>query len=142
MIQHFPTKNTWALVLLSIFTYFVYPAHYVKRLTARLNEEPSQAPKISVGLVWAILLFSYLSLLLLIGYMAVDEHHPVAIISNIADRICGILFIVWAFSARSRIHALLESRKGSPQWFHGFWTFVFNVFYVNFKLARLKKQSA
>ena len=141
MIQNLPTKNTWLLILLSIFTYFVYPAHYVKKLTARLNEEPSEAPPISTTLVWAILVLSYLSLALFVGYLAVEEDHPIARLSSIVDRICGLSFILWSFSARSRIHALLGSSKGSPQWLHGFWTFLFNVFYVNFKLARLKSPS-
>ena len=142
MDDNFPTKHTWALILLSIITYFVYPAHYVKKLTARLNQEPCEAPRISAALVWAILIFSYAGLALFIGYLAVEDDHPIAKFSTFADRIGGILFILWAFVARARIHVLLQPRKGSPEWLHGFWTFVFNVFYVNFKLRRLKNHSA
>jgi hypothetical protein len=141
-ITDLPTKKTWVLVMFSILTYFVYPAHYVKQLSGRLNEEPSVMPKISSALVWAILISSYVSLVLFFGYLAVEETHPVSGLSGFTDTICGILFIVWAFSVRSRMHALLGASRGSPLWFHGFWTFFFNVFYINFKLAKLKKQSA
>jgi Domain of unknown function (DUF4234) len=127
IIESLPTKKTLVLVGLSIITFFVYPAHYVKRLSDRLNEVESSAPKISPGLVWAVLVAAYVSLPFLFGYIAVDETHPIVRISEIVDRVSNILFIVWAFSARARLHALLNPSSDSPYWFHGFWTFIFSV---------------
>src|SRR5882724_1172983 len=122
IIAALPTKKTWHFVALSFLTYFVYPAHYVKALSARLNEQTSEVPKVSGALVWAIMISSYLSLALFFGFLAVEDDHPVVTVSALADRLCGILFLVWAFSARARIHALLKSSKGSSHWFHGFRT--------------------
>ena len=139
IISTLPTKKTWLLILLAFVTYFVYPAHYVKKISARLNEETSEAPEIFSGLVWVILFSSYLSLALFFITLGVDDDHPIAKISSAVDRLVGIPYIFWAFEARSRLHALLSSSKGSPYWFHGFWTFIFGVFYINFKLEKLKK---
>jgi hypothetical protein len=138
IIEGLPTQKTLVLVGLSIITFFVYPAHYVKRFSDRLNEVESYAPTISPGLVWAVLIAAYASLAFLFGYIAVEETHPIALISTIIDRVSNILFIVWAFKVRARLHALLNPGPDSPYWFHGFWTFFFNVFYINYKIAKLK----
>ena len=141
IIATLPTKKTWRFVLLSFFTYFVYPAHYVKTLSARLNEQDSEAPKISTALVWAVLISSYISLAFFFGYIAVEEDHPIAKISTLVDKLSGLIFLIWTFSARSRIHALLKPSKGSSRWLHGFWTFVFGPFYLNYKLSKLKNEN-
>lgn len=84
-----------------------------------------------------ILVLSYVSLALFVGYLFVDESHPLAKASSAIDRIGNILFLVWGFKARNRMNKILATGKSSKEWFHGFWTFMFTPLYFNFKVNQM-----
>ena len=141
-IAGLPARKTWLLVVLSIVTYFVYPAHYARKLSVKLNAADPAGPKISSGLVWTVLIAAYVGLVLFLCTAATEEDSAIDITSNVVDRIGGLLFLVWAFSARRRLNFLQKNSKESPRWVHGFWTFLFAVFYLNYKVAKLKCEAA
>lgn len=139
IITELKFQSTWKLFGLSLITFFVYGAHYMKRQTKIINEHCDRDDKISEGFVTFVLVISYLSLLLFIAYQFVDETHPVAKISDLVDRVSNIAYLVWGFKARNRMNIILSSEKKTSMWFHGLWTFLFTPLYFNFKINRLNE---
>jgi hypothetical protein len=139
LISELQHQSTWRLLGLSLITLFVYPAYYIKRQTAIINQHCLSADTIPVILINSILIGSYISVSLLIASCFVDGSHPVTTVSDLIDRILNVLFIIWAFKARNRMNLILASERGTDQWFNGWWTFFFGFFYFNFKINKLKK---
>jgi len=137
----FKDQSTWRLVGLGVVTYGVYFAHYIKKQTAKINELTGDDNKISEGFINSILAMSYISLVLFFAYIAVDEGHPIEAVSNISDRIWGIMLIVWGFMARNRLNTAYEISKGNKEWFHGLWTFLFSPMYFNYKINSIYEES-
>lgn len=140
IIAELKSQSTWRLFGLSLITFMVYAAHYMKRQTEIINNNCEQEDKISDGFITFILAISYLSLFLLIAYFFVEETHPVARIGDTVDRISNICYIVWGFKARNRMNIILLSEKKNKEWFHGFWTFLFTPLYFNFKINELDEE--
>ena len=141
VITELKSQSTWKLFGLSLITFFVYAAHYMNRQTRIINAHYEDEDKISDGFVTFILVISYLSLLLFVVYLFVDETHPVAKISDLVDRVSNIAYIVWGFKARNRMNSILSSEKKSKDWFHGLWTFLFSPLYFNYKVNRLNEEA-
>lgn len=135
-------ESTWRLFFLGFITLGIYIAHYIKRQTACINQYLDKEKQISEELVWTILILAYISLILFVPYIFVEEGHPIEAISNLLDTIWGILLVVWAFKARNRMNMLLSASKGSEAWFHGLWTFLFTALYFNFKINTLSEKFA
>ncbi|MEM6277890.1 MAG: hypothetical protein AAF733_00325 [Verrucomicrobiota bacterium] len=132
-------ESTWRLFFLTLITLFVYPAHYIAKQTRIINDHVEESERIESGKVWAIFIVSYVSMVLFVGYFFVEEDHPIAVASNISDKVHSILLLFWAFSARKRINQVTRAYKGSAEWFHGFWTFLFTFLYLNYKINSLTK---
>jgi hypothetical protein len=139
-ITQLKSESTWKLFGLTLITYFVYAAHYIKRQTKIINENYDGTDKISDGFITFIMVISYLSLFFFIGYLFVDESHVIAMISNIIDPISSVVYIVWGFKARNRMNIILSAKKKTPSWFHGLWTFLFTPLYFNFKVNKLNEE--
>ena len=137
LLSELKHQSTWRLAGLTVLTYGVYAAHYIKRQTRILNASLPQNERISDDFITLILAISYASLFLFIGYLALGEEHPVALISNVIDQIGNVLFLIWAFKARARMNRTLGSKKGSETWFHGLWTFLFTSLYFNYRVNQI-----
>ena len=133
-IQQFKDQSTAKLVGLGIITYGVYLAYYIKRQTARINKIIGEEERISEGFVDSIMALSYISLILFVAYLIVDEGHPVEIVSDITDRVWALMLLIWGFKARNRIHSAYEITTEDTEWFHGFWTFILSPVYFNYKI--------
>lgn len=142
LVSHLKSQSTWRLVLLSLITLGVYTAHYIKRQTRIINEQLDKKRQIPEVLVATILVLSYVSIILLIPNIMVEEGHPITKICGLLDKLWSLFIIIWAFNARNRMNQLLAVNKGQPHWFHGFWTFLFSPFYFNFKINRLNDDFA
>lgn len=139
IITELKSQSTWRLFGLSLITFLVFAAHYMKRQTKIINEHYDREDKISEGFVTFVLVITYLSLLFFIAYLFVDESHPVARISNLVDLVSIFAHLIWGFKARNRMNIILSSEKKTKMWFHGFWTFLFTPFYFNFKINQLNE---
>jgi hypothetical protein len=139
LIQRLKWGSTWALVGLSVITFGVYLVFYARRQTLILNESSAPENRISLNFitVWFVITFSSLALLFI--YVFVPADSPMASISNLSDRLDNLMDLIWAFMARGAFHKLLQSQKETPAWFHGFWTFLFQAFYFNFKINKLSE---
>ncbi|MEM8953917.1 MAG: hypothetical protein AAGD22_07200 [Verrucomicrobiota bacterium] len=141
LIADLKSQSTWKLFGLSVITFFVFTAHYMKRQTSIINDHYDHEDKISEGFVAFVLVISYLSLLFLFAYLFVDESHPIARVSNLVDRVSAVAYLVWGFKARKRMNIILCSERKTKMWFHGLWTFLFTPFYFNFKVNQLNEEA-
>jgi len=139
ILSQLQSQSTWRLVLLSLITLGIYEAHYIKRQTTILNQCLDEQRQISEAFVHLILFLAYFTVVLMIPYLLLEEGHPIEAISNLLDLVWGILVIIWAFKARNRMNMLLGITSGHPQWFSGLWTFLFPVYYYNFKINKLNE---
>lgn len=140
LIRSLKSQSTWRLLGLGLITYFIYPAHYIKRQTAILNEHCESDKRIPDALVTSILVLAYLALPLFVAYFFVDESNPIVNLGTLVDRSGSLLMLIWGFKARNRMNEILALEKGSPRWFHGLWTFLFSPLYFNFKVNQLNEE--
>jgi len=140
ILRSLKRESTWRLFFLGVITLGIYVAHYIKRQTACMNQYLDKEKQISGELVGAVLILAYISAILFVPSLLVEEGHPIAAISNLLDTIWEILLLVWAFKARNRMNMLLSATKGSEAWFHGLWTFLFTALYFNFKINTLSEK--
>jgi hypothetical protein len=129
------------LIFLSLVTLGIYSAHYIKRQTLTLNVYLDKERQISEGFVNSILILAYVTVILLVPYFLVEEGHPIETKSDSLDTIWAVLVVIWAFKARNRMNTLLAAPKGQADWFHGLWTFLFTVFYFNFKINTMNENA-
>src|SRR5262245_45689124 len=142
LIHELRSHSTWRLLGLGIITYGVYYAHYCRSKTRLINRRLDREQQIPTGLTATLFILSYVSLALFFGYLFVDEHHPIAVASNVADRIWIIVIIVRGFYARNRMNTLMDISADHPDWFHGLWSFLLSPLYFNYKINVLdEKQS-
>ncbi len=140
LIKDLKEQSTWRLLGIGIITYGVYFAYYIKRQTDKINSHLDKESAISNGFINSIMVMSYISAALLIPYMIVDFGHPIEKVSNLSDRIWGIMLIVWGFKARNRVNDISNFNSESSHWFHGLWTFLFTPLYFNYKVNQLNDE--
>jgi len=141
-IQELPTRSTPAAILFHTITLGVWGVYFLNTLTESINAslEPSEShlhisetfTVATMGLAWvnACIFFSTLSvpvgsvLDLLTGYVAL---------------VFFVCWYIWIFKVRNRLNTLLRSAPHSSSWLHGGFTFFFHVFYLTYKINRLKE---
>ena len=133
-IKSLQSQSTWRLILLTCITYAVYPVHYLKRLTKLINPSLDSEQRISDRFIAANFNFAYLSVVMLILSIFLPEGHRVEIYSALADVITGLLLLIWSFKIRNRLNSLRGATPGDKHWFHGFWTFILQYWYINYRI--------
>ena len=132
LIKTLKSQSTWKIVFLSMITYGVYAAYYIKEQTITINSVLDESNKISEGFINAILIVNWISLGLLIFYLSSDDYElPIL---DFVDFVSQVMFIVWAFMARNRINTYCSLSENDSNWFHGVWTFIFQYLYINYKI--------
>jgi hypothetical protein len=141
LIKNLKSQSTWRLFGLGLITYGIYWAHYIAKQTEVINRSLDDKLKISKYLVNTILAVSYFSLTMLIGTIAYEKVHLIEIASKVTDRIWITLILVWGFQARNRVNLQTGANPSSPNWFHGFWIFIFAALYFNYKINILNSET-
>lgn len=98
--------------------------------------------QISESFVNLIVILAYITVILTIPYIMVEEGHPIEWISNFLDRVWCLLVLIWTFKVSSRMNTLFDATEDQPHRFHGLGIFLFSVFYFNFKINKLNKDLA
>jgi hypothetical protein len=138
MIQELKSQGTWRLFGLGIITFGTYYAHYCARQSRIINKYAGSRP-IPPEFTTAVLIISYLSLALFLPYLLVDETHPVAIASDVVDKIWIVMIVIWGFLARDRVNTISAFGPGDPRRIHGVWTFLFTPLHFNYKINVLNQ---
>jgi hypothetical protein len=154
IIQELKDQSTWRLYGLTMITLGVYWAHYIRRQTNRINALLGEDARISKGLIQLFFIVTYLQLIFAVSINAVfwfmpaiivEEGHwlnIINIIGSVLGGLWGIIIIAWSFKARNRINTLCSFCKDSEEWFHGFWTFLFYIWYINYKVNVLNESQS
>lgn len=133
-VEKFKDQSSWRLLALGAITHGVYHAYYIQRQTAKINTIVDSKDQIPVGFLTAIIVVSYISLILFVAHFAFPKGHPVATFDNIFGNVWSVMVIVWAFKARNRLNSAFELTTQNSEWFHGLPTFIFSVMYLNYKI--------
>ncbi|WP_169334298.1 DUF4234 domain-containing protein [Rubritalea marina] len=144
VITDLKSQSTWRLLFLSTITLGIYGAHYMVKQTEVLNTHLEAQERLSETFTKTILAFSYLSTVALIPYSLMDVSSEIDQLYNTLNNLFSLLFVIWAFKARNRMNKLIGAHKfkGNTRWFHGFWTFLFQYFYFNYKVNQLAARNA
>jgi hypothetical protein len=142
LVSQLKSQSTWRLFFLSLVTFGIYMAYYMKRQTARINQHLDKEQQISRGLLTSMLIVSYLAVILAIIGTFVDYMYIINATGFILDNVYGILALIWAFKARNRMNTLIAATKDHADWFDIIWTLLFLAFYFNFKINKLNEYYA
>ena len=136
IIQLMKSQSTWRLYLLSALSLGIYTAFYVQQQSQKLLQIPNMPP-ISPLLIQGLFGCYMLSAFVTVASFFVPPEHAFNVASSLFSIATSLLAIVWAFQMRSRFNLIFASPAPSADWFHGGWTFLFTVFYINYKFNTL-----
>ncbi|TCS39977.1 DUF4234 domain-containing protein [Reinekea marinisedimentorum] len=136
-MKEFKDQATFRLVVLNLITLGVYNAFYIKRQSKRLNLYLDKNQKIPDLLISMIILFSYLSIAIMIGRHFLEISSPVENLLKIADQLRWAFSLLWAFEAKNRINTIFQIDRDDDEWFEGAWSFIFGAVYFNYKVNQV-----
>jgi len=132
-IESLKVQSTWKLVGLSMITFSIYYAHYMRNQTFIINDNVSNDDKISETFATAFLVFSYTSVILVLINMLIHSTIMDSI-TSLLNLLLVIMLITWGFKARNRLNKYCNFDKSNKSWFHGLWTFFLTPYYFNYKV--------
>jgi hypothetical protein len=142
LVSQLKCQSTWRLFFLSLVTFGIYTAYYMKRQTTRINQHLDKEQQISSELVTSMLVVSYVSVFLSVPYVFGEIGNTINATGFILELVYSILAVVWAFKARNRMNMLTAATEDHEDWFHILWILMFLAFYFNFKINKLNEYYA
>jgi Domain of unknown function (DUF4234) len=131
-MQSLPRIPTLTIVAFSILSLGLYGTYWLFTRTQIINQVhdkkiPMGVPHMVIGLLLVNLIFSIMS-----GVNPDNmEYRELASLSGLSFSL-GNLF--WVFLLRNRIHRITFAGKKSLFWLNGIFTFLFQVFYLQYKI--------
>jgi hypothetical protein len=139
-ITQFKRQNVWVLIGLTIITATTYWPFWLRRQSRLLNQSlPQQA--IPPWFFPVLLALTILNIGWAIPEVLTDDAPWAIAMGKLWSRADLIFALVWIFKVRNRLHVVLESSKSGKTWFGGVWTFLFGIFYLQFKINQLRRQT-
>jgi hypothetical protein len=139
ILSELKSQSTWKLFGLTIITYGVYSAYYIKRQSAIINHNLVDLDPISEDFVDFFLVLSYVSLALFVAILPLEAESPLVLASNVVDLIWATMALIWSLGASSRMNSILGSEPSTSEWFSKIWTFFFGILYFNYKINILNE---
>lgn len=139
LLRQLRSQSTWRLFFLNIITFGIYTSYYIERQTVILNRHLEQRNRIPEGFVHAIIFFAWMLAVMIIVELSARVDHSFEAFINFMSITWSVLVLIWAFMARKSMNVLMLARKDGLFWFDGFWTFMFHVFYFNYKVNRINE---
>lgn len=140
-ITQFKRQSVWVLIGLTFITATIYWPFWLRRQSRLLNQSlPQQA--IPTWFFPVLLALTILSIGWAIPEVLTDDAPGIIAMGKLLSRADLIFTIVWVLKVRNRLNALLETSKKDKTWFGGVWTFLFGIFYLQFKINRLSTQQS
>lgn len=141
-IARFYPQSTWLLLLLAFITFGVYYGHYTLRQTRALAPGlPEDKGRRLLAASYRVLIMGYASLVpvaaLLLLPLSVGTAAAVSMLGNVWLLLWLLMHSVWSVMFRTSLNGYYGFQPGSPDWFHGFWSFFFPSLYVNYKINRI-----
>lgn len=131
-------RSVILLIVLSVITLGLYINYWTHQQAKVINASfgRERISMITVILFWFV---SLASIGLIIPYWMVEEGSPVEAVSDMSDLADRIFTLVMAFVIRGGLQDLLV-RLGDRARFGGLWTFLFGIYYLQWKINRLHEK--
>jgi len=141
-ITRFRPQSTWLLLFLAFITFGVYYGHYTLRQTRALSPcLPEDKGRRLLAASYRVLIMGYASLVPVAALWLLPLSAGTAAVIGMLGNAWLLLWLlmhsVWSVMFRTRLNAYYGFQPGSPDWFHGFWSFFFPSLYVNYKINRI-----
>lgn len=118
--------KTLNLVLLTIATGGIYPILWMYRNTAKISSITGRLVCNDVFVIWLAVCVGLSGAFVGTGEEALD------VISLILSLAGVVLYIVWAFKARTSLQEYALNEYKIDLRMNGFYTFLFNIYYINY----------
>jgi len=138
--DQFPKQSIWGMIGLTIITLTFYFPFWLRKHTRIVNRI---LPDAAIASWWfpVCITVTILNLGMVIPEILTNDHPAVMLLSKIMEKIDIILTVVWTFKLRNRMNTVLEAQPKQPEWYHGFWTLFFGIFYLQHKVNKLSAAS-
>ena len=133
-------SGTALVLFLSVITFGLFPAHYVFRQTFILNEYLPPERRLPELLAGTLLVLVYLDVAVALLYTL----HPAPVFFHVCvsmPLILIVLFQIWTWKVRSRVHELFEIQPRESMWLFFLPTLLFGYAYFNYRVNGLWKLS-
>ncbi len=131
--------TTWHLVLMTLATAGIYPILWMWRHSSLIERTTGRSLGGDLMLIWIAVCIGWSSALVGTGEVALD------IISSLFSLALAVLYIVWAFQARSALQQYALTTHGVDLRMNVFYTLLFTLYYVNYcinDLPEVKRKQA
>ena len=122
---------------MSLITLTFYFPFWLRK-TSRLVNGLLPTNQISTWFFPASILLTILNFGMVIPEIVTDDNPIVMMVSKLMNNIDCIVILVWAFKLRNRINLVLEAEEKTDLWFNALWTFLFQMFYIQFRINKIK----
>jgi hypothetical protein len=119
-------NKTLNLVLLTIATAGLYPILWLWRNVSVINQVTKGNAGSDLFIIW-IAVCAGMS-----GALAGSGEDALDIISGLFSIALAVLYIVWAFKARTALQQYALNELGTDLRMNGFYTFIFTLYYINY----------
>jgi hypothetical protein len=130
-------RSVGLMLVLCIVTLGLYVNYWTHRHALAIQHNVPRE-KVWMPAVWLFWIISVSSLLWVLPDFYYDTPTTISV-GQTLDRIDVIYTIVMAFAVRSGLNGWTGAERGGRGWFHGFWTFLFGILYLQWKVNRLLK---
>jgi hypothetical protein len=130
------TRATFIVIILTACTLGLYPVYLLKRITRTINKSLSQGDRIGNGVVIINFITAHIWAGLFLAYLYYGEGHPVETYMEALGITDSAITLLWVFIIRNRLHYLFGSNREGIFWFNAFWTLLFSVFYLNYRINK------
>ena len=132
-----PCFSTLLVVIFSIVTLGLYNLYWMYTRTQKLNALLSPEDRIANWLPTAAMTLAFISILLSISSEYIPVTEEFLVIDNTISIINFVFTLTWVFAIRKVINLLLESRPEDESWLNGFITFIFSIFYFQYRINQI-----
>ncbi|WP_020409074.1 DUF4234 domain-containing protein [Hahella ganghwensis] len=135
-IADFPRLNVALFVALTMLSFSMYFVYWMFTRSQILNRQLGTAG-ISLGLMNLAVSAFFVYVGVYFYFQANPERGDLLMVTNIFALICQVLFLVWIFKIRNRLHLVMGVTRGHRYWCNALLTFLFNAFYVQYKINQM-----
>lgn len=134
-VPELESRSVILMIVLSVVTLGLYINYWTHRNSLVINRYIGNEyiSMIAVYLFWAI---SLTSVGMIVPIILMDDISSIEAFDNFIDLADGIFALFMAFTVRGGLNAMVEETGDARVRFGGVWTFLFGIFYLQWKINR------
>lgn len=134
------TESTPRLIFFTLITLGIYNAFYIERQSIIFNSyfDDNQVSKLFLLVLYPVVglsaIFNFFSFIDL-------NNEGLSQINRVIGYLSWGMITIWAFKLRKTINKAFSYLRGEKEYFKARYTFLFNLFYINYKINKFNEQS-